>query len=225
MRAIALLVTLLVLCLVPLSQAALSSVVTLNATDASGIDHELYYIDFREDLDEGVIYNSQSTADRGTVLFKQEAMSAGNTMMVATNYTYFEGSALISGASLVENMGGVNAHNANYTLGVVGLKGTSTSKLAVASASSVSPYDVQYQYSVSGANGGAGIGAAEVSNTGKTYAKTTIRGAKQFSLSGELSWSVPKPAGGMEVPSTDISHLCVWAQESPAYPIFPGIGA
>ncbi|RLC73774.1 MAG: hypothetical protein DRI26_00020 [Chloroflexi bacterium] len=225
MRAIVLLVTLLVLCLVPLSQAALSSVVTLNATDASGVDHELYYIDFREDLYEGVVYNSESAADYGTVLFKQEATNAGNIMMVATNYSYLRGHALIAGASMRENMGGANVHNASYSLGTIGLMGMSNAELTVTSTSSVSPYDIQYQYSVSGANGGAGIGAAEVSNTGKTYAKTTIMDAKQFTLSGEMSWSVPKPAGTIEVPDIGIGNLCVWEQKNPTYPVFPGIGA
>ena len=225
MRTIALLVTLFVLCLVPFSQAALTSTVTLNATDASGVDHVLYYIDYREDLDEGVIYDSHSTADYGTVLFKQETMNTGNAMMVATNYSYLRGRALIAGTSLTENMGSANIHNTSYSLGTIGLKGVSSTKLSVVSASSVSPYELDYQYSVSGEDGSAGIGAAEVSNTGKTYAKTSIRGAKQFTLAGQLSWSVPKPAGVIEVPDTGISSLCVWGQKSPVYPIFPGIGA
>ncbi len=124
---------------------------------------------------------------------------------------------LISSGMIIQNFASAVRTNESYDLGVTGFRADGR---MMDLASDIQAESGALSHVVRGqVAGSAGMGLITQTPTNRFESVVRSRSVLQ-NVMMNANWQTPQPAVEIEVPSSDISSLCVWAARS-SYPVFP----
>jgi len=124
---------------------------------------------------------------------------------------------LISSGMINQNFASVVRTNESYDLGVTGFRADGR---MMDLASDIQAESGALSHVVRGqVAGNVGMGFITQTPTNRFESVVRSRSALQ-NVMMNANWQILQPAVGIEVPSSDISSLCVWTTQS-SYPVFP----
>ncbi|MCW3129243.1 MAG: hypothetical protein N2V75_03980 [Methanophagales archaeon] len=169
---------------------------------------------------ERVFYGSNLELTQSDFIYEHSTTFKSNEINTLTNYTYHGSNGIIVGTTLIENVGAGNIQaNNSCRAAASGITANSVSELNTMTSVHISPYNIEHSYIIRGKKGGLKTGINEYKNT--TF-RAKISSAQDFSLTGNVEWSVPEPIATQPVPATNgLAKLCVWQGVTPIEYIFP----
>jgi len=191
---------------------------TAEEASSASVTENLKYITDSE----RVFYGSNLELTRSDFIYEHTTTFNSNEITTATNYTYHgsNNNGIIVGTTLIENVGAGNIQaNNSCRAAASGITANSVSELNTMTSVHTTPYNIEHSYMIRGKKGGLKTGINEYKNT--TF-RAKITNAQDFSLTGNVEWSVPGPIATQPVPATNgLAKLCVWQGVTPIEYIFP----